>query len=429
MTINRRSFLGGAAAWPFAMQGLGGILGPRPGTVPAPGCVWSPATNDRTLLVLELVGGNDGLNTALPIDRDRYAKLRPTLHEVQTNAWEALPDTWLNPGLQALQGVFEAGQGALVHSVGMEAPDRSHFRSRDIWHTALPEFDRVRPDTTGWLGRAADRLLDAGVQVPAASVGSLEVPLALRGRRVVVPSISKLEDFELRVAGAGNQTRERREELSTFLNDLASDAGKTASPTNIPRSMASFIADVAADSARQAERLRQATANYKASTDYPNTALGRHLSLASRIIGSGFGTRLFHLPYSGFDTHANQRATHDGLLRNLGSALAAFMADLKASGRAESTLVVVHSEFGRRAAENGSLGTDHGAAGPLFVLGGGVQAGAHGEPPDLNALVDGDVPATCDFRRVYASCLNWLGIEPASVLGEQTPNQLPHLLN
>jgi uncharacterized protein (DUF1501 family) len=166
-----------------------------------------------------------------------------------------------------------------------------------------------------------------------------------------------------------------------------------------------------------AEKLRTQLQRYEPKADYAGSQLGADLQLVARMAIAGFGTRLFHVGFGGFDTHARQLPTHAGLLRQLGQALAAFAADLVAHGALDRTTVLVHSEFGRRLAENASQGTDHGAAAPVFVLGGGVKPGLHGTPPDLRDLIDGDVKPTADFRALYADLLGWLRIDRQAVLG------------
>ena len=390
--LDRRSFLQAAA------------MAPLPFTVVGTGH-WVPRGEQRMLLVLELEGGNDGLNTVIPIGDPQYPKLRPRLSEVRRGAHELDGGIALHRVLRRLHTRLQDGGGAVVHGVGYRNPDRSHFRSRDIWHTADPQHQQVRVDTTGWLGRAADRLA-SDIDVPAASIGSLEVPLLLRGRKVQVPCLQRVEDFTLQVATRGGKANQRRA-LQKVIGGQP-NAG----------ALLGYIARTASAAAEQADELRQALQRYAPKTEYPESALGRELGLAARMAVAGFGTRLFHLGFGGFDTHAQQLPTHQGLLAQLDAALDAFLDDLEGHGLLDRTVVLVHSEFGRRAAENQSQGTDHGAAAPLFVLGGGVRPGQHGVAPDLGALVDGDVPVTTDFRAVYADLLQWLRMDPGPVIGD-----------
>lgn len=399
---DRRSFLQAAAAAPLAFA--------LPGRMH-----WLPRGDPRMLLVLELEGGNDGLNTLIPTGDDAYARLRPHLSAVRHGARELEPGQALHGSLRALHARLRAGGGAVVQGVGYESPDRSHFRSRDIWHTADPAHVRARADTTGWLGRAAEQMAAAGAGMPAASVGSLEVPLLLRGGSVVVPCVRDAGDFTLQVPGPAETAARGRAALAELVAREPLPAGGGAF---------AHAAAMAAAAAQQASALREGLQRYRPRADYPDTELGRGLQLVAQLAVAGFGTRLFHLGFGGFDTHARQLPTHAGLLAQLDAALEALLADLHGHGRLAHTAVLVHSEFGRRAAENQSLGTDHGAAAPVFVLGGGVRPGLLGRPPALGALVDGDVPATTDFRSVYAALLRWLEVPTAAVL-PAGPEPLP----
>lgn len=393
----RRDFLKAAASVPFASMLPAGRDG-----------LWLPRGDDRVLLVLELQGGNDGLNTVVPLHDDAYARARPRLSSVREGALPLDAGFGLHADLAGLNALCKQQLAAVVHGVGYAEPDRSHFRSRDIWHTADPSHQRVAADTTGWLGRAADLLAAGGASMPAASVGSLQVPLLLRARAAAVPTLERAEDFQLGVVTAGGAADERRAALVELL-----------APHQVPGlpAEAAAVAATAAQAAAMAEKLRTQLQRYEPKADYAGSQLGADLQLVARMAIAGFGTRLFHVGFGGFDTHARQLPTHAGLLRQLGTALGAFAADLAGHGALARTTVLVHSEFGRRLAENASQGTDHGAAAPVFVLGGGVKPGLHGTPPDLRDLIDGDVKPTTDFRALYADLLGWLRIDARAVLG------------
>lgn len=392
MNIDRRTFLQAVAATPlwWGARATGAL---------------APGGDDRTLLVLELVGGNDGLNTVIPVDDARYAALRPRLSAVRNGARRLADGTALHAALGWLHRAVGEGRATVVHGVGYPRPDRSHFRSRDIWHTADPEHQRVLAGTTGWLGRAADALAATAAGVPAAAIGGLEVPLALKGRRVVVPGLRRIEDFQwLSAVGPGPLGR-NAPARGVVREPPAGDAQRA------------FVAATTARAVALADDLSAALARYRPQADYPAGSLGADLRLAAQLVVSGFGTRLVHVPFGGFDTHARQLPTHAGLLAQLDAALAAFAADLDAHGASSRVAVLVHSEFGRRVAENASQGTDHGAAAPAFVLLGGARGGVLGPSPDLDRLDDGDLIAATDFRSVYRDLLVWLGVEPAGVLG------------
>ena len=373
---------------------------------------WVPDGPVRCLVVLELEGGNDGLNTVVPTEDPVYARLRPRLGAVRKGSLPVADGFALHGALKSLHRLHGEQRAALVHSVGYPDPDRSHFRSRDIWHAADPRLQRVGASTTGWLGRAADQLAAGGSSVPALAVGSLQVPLALRARSALVPSLERIEDFQLQPV---ERTQAGRDALAPVLGGGSGDA-------------AGWVGDMAARAAGLGEQLRRSLASYRPAVEYPQTKLGRELQLVAQVVGAGFGTRFFHVSLGGFDTHARQLPAHAALMAQLDGALGAFVADLAAAKALDTTAVLVHSEFGRRTAENQSQGTDHGAAAPVFVLGGGVLPGPHGTPPDLADLDDGDVRPTTDFRSVYGAMLAWAGVDAAAVLGADAPAPLGGLL-
>jgi len=388
-TCDRRSFLQLCSALPW----LGGrSLGS-----------WIPAGDDRVLLVLELLGGNDGLNTVIPVDDEGYAAARPKLQAVRQGAHALGDGTALHPALRALHRRIVGGEGAVLHGVGYDRPDRSHFRSRDIWHSADPALVRVEAKTTGWLGRAADLLAAASAGVPAAAVGGLEVPLMLRGRRATVPSLRRVEDFQW-LSPTSAQPQPAGAPVRRIVDEPVAGTDARA-----------HAAATARTAVQLADDLTAALQRYRPRAEYPDSALARDLQLAARLVVAGFGTRLLHVGFGGFDTHARQLPTHAGLLGQLDAALDAMLQDVTAHGHGDRVLVFVHSEFGRRVAENASQGTDHGAAAPVFAFGGGA-AGARGPAPDLHRLDDGDLIATTDFRAVYADLLSWLGLDAAAVL-------------
>jgi uncharacterized protein (DUF1501 family) len=401
--LDRRSFLRGALCVPFA--------GALPlGAAARSELLWLPRGDARTLVVIELQGGNDGLNTVIPVDDERYARARPTLQAVRKGAHRLADGTALHPALGRLHAHVAAGRATVVHGVGHAQPDRSHFRSRDIWHTADPAHQRVTAATTGWLGRTADLLAAASAGVPAAAVGGLEVPLVMKAQRVHVPSLRRVEDYQWGAPGGGPLP------AGAAVRQVVARAAEPGGD-----SLRGFTAAVAQQGVGLADELTRALARYRPRAEYPDTPLGRELRLCAQLVVAGFGTRLVHVATGGFDTHARQLGTHAGLLQQLDAALGAFLADLVAHERADSVALLVHSEFGRRVAENASQGTDHGAAGPVFVALGGSCGGVLGAPPDLARLDDGDLIAGIDFRSVYAELLQWLGVAPAAVLGAPLP--------
>jgi uncharacterized protein (DUF1501 family) len=345
---------------------------------------------ERALVVVQLSGANDGLNTVVPHRQDAYYRARPVLG-LSRQSLHALDDAHgLHPEAAGLAELYAQGRLAVVHGVGYPEPNRSHFRSMEIWHSADP-LGPVGP--TGWLGRVADRLAEAnGSAMLSLHVGSEVLPLALQGERWFAPSVRDPRGFRL-------TTRSRAHA------DARLDLISARAPGDL-----GFLRDAARATYGAAERMQQ-LAEAGAAAEYPSHELAQKLRLVARLVTGGFGTRVYYLQHDGYDTHARQAPAHAALLGELSGALSAFQRDLAQHGESEHVLVLVFSEFGRRVEENGSKGTDHGAGAPLFLLGGRVRGGMHGTAPDLARLVDGDVPHGTDFRAIYASIESeWFGL-------------------
>ncbi len=350
--------------------------------------------DERILVVVQLSGGNDGLNTVVPYEDDRYHALRPTLR-VDKGSVHKLDDALgLHPSMSAMKGLYDDGQLGVVMNVGYPNPNRSHFRAMDIWHTARPEQDDIE---TGWLGRAADAQRDAAYCMHLANE---PLPLSLHAERVSVPSIADIEAFRLRDGGLdiAAAVRERRRGAA---EDLL---------------FVQRTAVAACDQARRLEGLADG-----AHGDYPAYELASRLSQISRLIGAGFPTRVYYTSLGGFDTHARQELTHPALLTELSESIGAFYRDLTARGEADRVLLLTFSEFGRRVGENAGRGTDHGAAAPMMLAGPACRSGIIGSPPDLTDLDQGDLRHRVDFRSIYADVLDrWLGVPSKVVLGQAT---------
>jgi uncharacterized protein (DUF1501 family) len=373
---------------------------------------------DRRLVVLQLTGGNDALNMVVPYADDLYHRARPQLR-IPVEQVLRLDDRFgLHPSMTALRALHDEGALAIVHGVGTPVPDRSHFRSMDIWHSADPEAPRP---TSGWIGRAADahaecqeRLGGAAEGAAAAPfawrVGGRDLPLLLRGRRSDTPTLEDLADLRWDLGAESEAARRRAVQAELLGVPRAERSGASPhSPEAVRRAWLGAL--------RAAER-SAAAIDATSAVEYPAGELGRRLSLAAAILASGLGARVVHLEQGGYDTHARQSQPHAILLGELSAALGAFFADLRARGITDRTLVLVHSEFGRRVAENASAGTDHGAAAPVLLLSGALRGGFHGEAPSLADLDDGDQRSTMDFRRVYATALEpWLGVAAAPIVG------------
>jgi uncharacterized protein (DUF1501 family) len=358
--------------------------------------------DNRVLVVIQLDGGNDGLNTVAPYRDDAYARHRPQLRLETARLHKLNDQVALHPSMQAAKQLYDDGRLAIVQCVGYPNPDRSHFRSMRIWQTA--QFDDEQHDGYGWLGQALDRKLareDGGEQT-AVFVGEQETPVALWGRRSTAAALSRLEDIRLELDSHAILAREP--------NGPAIPVADGGLQQFVTRQVLSAYA-AAADLAR-------ASGATAASPPYPATRLGSQLKLVAQLLKSGSRARVFYTIQSGYDTHAAQLDTHAQLLREFSTALGTLLDDLRAVHLEDRVVVLAFSEFGRRVQENDSRGTDHGTAGPVFVAGAPVRGGLIGPAPDLSDLEDGDLKTKVDFRQVYASLLeNWLGVRPADVLG------------
>lgn len=360
--------------------------------------------DDKILVVVQLSGGNDGLNTVIPYRHDNYYKLRPTL-AIDKKKVEVLDDeVALHPAMVAFKDMYEQGKLAVVQGVGYPNPDRSHFRSMEIWQTGMvDDFS-----TTGWIGRVFDHTcsnahLQSCSPTLGISVGNTLNP-ALRGASGVGVAVQDPERlYRMTRLYASSKTHE----------EIFSHSSKSESPLD-------FLRRTALNAEISAERIRRAVHQVQNYANYPRNQFAHGLKLIAAMIAGGLDARVYYISLSGFDTHANQTGIHERLLRILAEGLAAFQKDLENLGQAERVLGMTFSEFGRRVAENGSRGTDHGKAAPMFIFGKPVKPGLVGKYPDLNKLDDGDLVFQIDFRSVYATILeNWLGVDQEVILGKK----------
>jgi uncharacterized protein (DUF1501 family) len=370
----------------------------------------SPALGKgRVLVVVQLDGGNDGLNTVVPYRDDEYRKHRPKLRLSARELHKVDDHIGLHPALGGFAKLLETGRLAVVQSVGYPNPNRSHFESMAVWHTARRDSTA---NTPGWLARTLDARPAAGGDAAALHIGASVLPQALAGAERPVPSLNSLEQFRRRLgvpamAGAAEQR--------AALDRL------TAHKRGEPGSLLAFVQSSTVITYASSARLEGALAGRAAPTGYPDAfGLARRLQLIGQLIKAGLTTSIYYTQIGGFDTHANQLGMHSSLLREVGDSLRAFLDDLHDSGGGERVLVLVLSEFGRRLGENASAGTDHGTAAPVFLLGSSVKPGPHGPYPDLRNLDEGGDPKhALDFRHIYATVLGqWLNCPAEKVLGE-----------
>jgi uncharacterized protein (DUF1501 family) len=372
------------------------------GQVPAP---LTPSRQNKILVAVQLSGGNDGLNTLIPFADPRYYQLRSSLAIPTSDILPLTDSVGLHPGLGGLKSLYDQGMVAVVQGVGYPNPNRSHFRSMDIWHTARPDI----LERTGWLGRYLDACHCGEDQpLPAVSVGD-QLNSMFYAEHTLVPAVASLGGFSLQTDSGDRNSRQLQ--IQTLRNIYA-QAGTWPAHEAVMRRTAIKAMD-------GADQLRAAAAAYQSRVEYPaNNPLAAQLQMVAQVIAGNLGARVFSVQLGGFDTHAaqfNQQAT---LLGQLGDALQAFVQDLTAMGRLDDVVLMTFSEFGRRVAQNGSNGTDHGTAEPMFVIGSRVNAGLLGAYPSLDDLDDnGDLKFWVDFRNVYAGIVrDHLGVDPATVL-------------
>lgn len=365
-------------------------------------CMTGPS-NKRALVVVQLGGGNDTLNTVVPYGDPDYYRVRPTLAIPQAQVLQLSDKVGFNPNFAPLKSLYDAGHLAVVQGVGYPNPNRSHFRSTDIWTSGRPDI----VEQTGWLGRYLDNTC-SGEDRPLAGVDVADTVSRLFWTgQSIVPAISSIEDFDFLTDG--RFPNDRSNQLEAF---KALHSGATGSTYN------DFVRKAALEAIETADQLKRVAGSYRSTAQYPANNFARGLQTIAKLIAADLGTKVFHITLGGFDTHAGQLRTHDALLKTVADGIQAFLRDLEGLGRLDDVMVMTFSEFGRRVAENGSQGTDHGAGSSLYLAGGGVRAGLFGSHPSLTDLDNGDLKATTDFRDVYATMLSdVLNADPAPVLG------------
>ncbi len=420
MRYTRRDFLRGTLATSTLMS-----LGPM---APAWLVRWTQAApprdgRDTILVVLQLTGGNDGLNAVVPYADDEYGRNRPTLR-LPTNELHKI-DALLgfHPRMEAFSRLYKDGYLTIVQGVGSPNPDQNHERALRMWHTADPQQPQRQ---TGWLGRVADRVWSpTASDTTAVFVGPIPRPFALNAENVVVPSIRSIEDLVVRRVPA-------RVSSDVSLASSPRFEGGTPSTQETPRgvttsaennSLLQFLRQSTQDARAKSERAEAAVKATGGSADYPAFGLARDLRTVAQLIRADVGIRIFLTELGGgglggFDNHANQLGNHCALLNQLAESVAAFLYDLQRDKQLDRVVLMTFSEFGRTVKENGRRGTDHGIAAPVFLAGGQVKGGLVGSHPSLTDLDKGALKMHTDFRRVYATVLDrWLGIESEPVLG------------
>lgn len=356
-------------------------------------------TGHKNLVIIQLSGGNDGLNTIVPYGMDTYYQKRKSIALAPSDIIKLTDLQGLNPEMTALKEIYDQGWMSVINSVGYPNPDRSHFRSMDIWQTASQSDEYLH---TGWIGR----YLDSNCKVCKDPYTAIEVDdtisLALKGN-------SKKGIAVKDPAGLYRNTRE------PFFKEVVQEPDKHLNEDNL-----GYLYKTMIETYSSADYIQKTSKTYKSTSEYPQSAFANQLKTVGRFINSGLSTRVYYVSMSGFDTHTGQLGQQGRLLKNYSEGVAAFLKELKSTGKLDDTLVMTFSEFGRRVEQNASNGTDHGTANNLFVFGGKLKkAGIYNDAPDLVNLESGDLKYQVDFREVYATVLDkWLDVKNSQILNK-----------
>jgi uncharacterized protein (DUF1501 family) len=422
----RTSMLGAAASWtlPIFLEKTFFTLD----AMAAEAATQTVTGKDGTILVvLQMAGGNDGLNMVVPFADDAYYRYRPRLGIPADKVLKIDSYAGLNPKLTGLKSLFDEGHLSIIQGVGYPNPNRSHFRSTEIWQTAS---DADRNESDGWLGKYFDSCCSGADPTVGVAIGD-QMPQAFVARTPTGVTFSKPEQFRWMPSEKRTGPMSAEETFFRQLNGLsdedaapvANDGGSIGAipgSTKANQSAVDFLQRTALDAQLSSDKILAIARKYKSKMPYPQGQLAASLSLIARMIAGGLPTRVYYASQGGFDTHAGQLNTHDRLMTELNDSLSAFAADLKEQGNFDRVLLMTFSEFGRRVAENANGGTDHGAAAPMFVLGGAVKPGLFGKYPSLTELDHGDLKFNTDFRSVYGTILDrWLKAPSQLVLGRK----------
>lgn len=426
----RSTMLGASAAWtvPMFVERTFGQLHEE-----AKDLAVQPITgkDDTILVVVQLAGGNDGLNTLVPYADDIYQRSRPQLAKKAKELIRLNDHLGLNSAMPFLGSMFAEGNMGIVQGVGYPNPNRSHFVSTSIWETA----DVHNRSHTGWLGRYFDNACEGADPTVGISFNKTQ-PESFGARKNPGVCLNSPELYRW-IHGGGQKAQ--AEEFFAELNqpgpeETDEDGPVDGASISLPaggkpggisgETNLAFLERVALDARVSSAKILEIAAKHKTNVRYDGTPIARNLNLVSRMIAGGMPTRVYYVSHGGFDTHNQQANSHDRLLAQLDAALKSFFTDLKQQGNDKRVVLMTFSEFGRRVAENASAGTDHGKASCLFVAGPAVKGGLFGTYPSLSDLADGDIKHTVDFRSVYGSLLtDWLRApDMKPILGATYPN-------
>jgi uncharacterized protein (DUF1501 family) len=376
------------------------------GTMLLPGFLKSLEANPYTLpegqkilVVIQLSGGNDGLNTIVPYNNDLYYQLRPQLAIAKTDVLRASDSLGFHPSLAKLNELYDKGYLGVINNVGYPNPDRSHFRSMDIWHTASNSDEYLN---TGWIGRYLDSSCkNCEVAHQAVEIDDM-LSLALKGENIKGMAVK-------------NPKKLYNVLHSNYFQKISKTAGESSDPS------LNYLYKTLAEATSSADYIYDKSKVYQSGTVYPNSEFAGQLKTVAELINSGIETKVYYVSLSGFDTHVRQQTQHERLLSTYAEAVHAFVSDLEKNNRFQDVLIMTFSEFGRRVSQNASGGTDHGTANNLFVMGKNLKKkGFINGTPDLSKLDQGDLIHDVDFRSIYATVLNkWLDTSSSSILNGQ----------
>lgn len=353
-------------------------------------------TNGKKLVVIQLSGGNDGLNTVIPVRNDIYYSSRPKLAIPRADALSLSDDIGLNPALKSIRALYDEGFASILNGVGYPQPDRSHFRSMDIWQTGSTSDELV---TTGWIGRYMDEVKNNNSKAFVVEADDT-LSLTLKGMHRKGIAVKDVNQFY-------------KTSKDAYFNELL----KTHNEQH-EEQLADYLYGTLRETGSAASYIYEQTKIYSGTTAYPDTQLGKRMKTIGSLINSGADTKVYYISHGSFDTHVNQKKRQEDLFGQLDGAVAALVADLKAHNNFNDVLIMTFSEFGRRVAQNASEGTDHGTASNMFFISGSLKkAGLYNELPSLADLDNGDLKYSVDFKQAYATVLDhWLDVKANRIL-------------
>jgi uncharacterized protein (DUF1501 family) len=383
------------------------------------------------LVILQMAGGNDGLNTVVPYSNDFYHRARPNLGLQSKDILKINDDIGLHSSLSGFKDLYDAGCLSIIQGIGYPNPNRSHFRSTEIWQTAS---DSETFEKYGWVGRYFDNACKGCDPTVGVSIGR-QMPQAFAAKSPTGVSLENPQSYRYITdeRGMSGEIEESYRKLNEPDKAMMTENGGANSgdtigtihgTTHHTGSALDFLERTALDAQVSSDKILAISNKVQNKANYPGSALASSLKLVARLIGGGLPTRIYYVSQGGYDTHTNQVPTQQRLLRELGDSVKAFTEDMNAQGNMGRVMIMTFSEFGRRVTENANNGTDHGAAAPMFVIGEKVKAGLLGKYPSLapTDLLNGDIKYNVDFRSVYAGVLeSWLKTPSAPILGRQFP--------